>query len=222
MGMTKRADAHHPVVTDADKEIHKQVQETVILARTTQVHVDLHVTNWVNTQQEYSILKTVIEWISGQKVQDLKHLLGKDVNTEEGKTILREWKKLTLYHGALYNYHTPTGKLEDVLWFMVPQAHWVTAMNWCHQDTGYQGQQWMSCLLYDCFWWQGMATQMQKVISSHEWCIKHEGICAKAPMWPIIVTTPLELLHVDFTSIETTMDLDQPPNMVNLLVFFTT
>ena len=33
---------------------------------------------------------------------------------------------------------------------------------------------------------------------------------------PIIVTTPLQLLHVDFTSIETMMELDQPPNMVNL------
>ena len=38
-------------------------------------------------------------------------------------------------------------------------------------------------------------------------------------MWPIIVTTPLESLHVDFTSIETMMELDQPPNVVNLLIF---
>ena len=37
-------------------------------------------------------------------------------------------------------------------------------------------------------------------------------------MWPIIVTAPLELLHIDFTSIKTMMELDQPPNMVNLLV----
>ena len=37
-------------------------------------------------------------------------------------------------------------------------------------------------------------------------------------MQPIIATTPLELLHIDFTSIEMTMELDQPPNMVNILV----
>ena len=30
-------------------------------------------------------------------------------------------------------------------------------------------------------------------------------------VWPIIVTAPLELLHIDFTSIETMMELDQPP-----------
>ena len=35
----------------------------------------------------------------------------------------------------------------------------------------------------------------------------------------IIASTPLELLHVDFTSIEMTMELHQPPNVVNVLVF---
>ena len=38
-------------------------------------------------------------------------------------------------------------------------------------------------------------------------------------MEAIIVTTPLEFLHVDFTSIKTMMELDQPPKVVNLLVF---
>ena len=52
---------------------------------------------------------------------------------------------------------------------------------------------------------------MQKVISNCEQFIQHEGTHAKAPMQPIIVTAPLELLHIDFTSIETTMELDQPP-----------
>ena len=43
--MTERADAHHSVVADTDEEIDKQVQETVILVRAAQVHVDLHVTD---------------------------------------------------------------------------------------------------------------------------------------------------------------------------------
>ena len=38
-------------------------------------------------------------------------------------------------------------------------------------------------------------------------------------MWPIIVTAPVELLHIDFTNIETAMELDQPPDVVNILVF---
>ena len=113
----------------------------------------------------------------------------------------------------------PTGKLKEVFQFVVPKAHQVAAMNCCHQDAGHQGQQQILCLLHDWFWWPGMAAQMQKVICSFEQCIQHEGICVKAPMWPIIVTTPLELLHVYFTSIETTMELNQPLKVVNLLVF---
>ena len=60
----------------------------MILARTAQAHVNLHVTDWLTIQQEDPILKAVIEWISNRKVQDLKHLLGDDANTEEGKTFL--------------------------------------------------------------------------------------------------------------------------------------
>ena len=38
-------------------------------------------------------------------------------------------------------------------------------------------------------------------------------------MQPIVATTPLELQYIDFMSIEMTMELDQPLNMVNILVF---
>ena len=96
----------------------------------------------------------------------------------------------------------------------------MAAMNGCHQDAGHQGQWWMLCLLHDQLWWPDMATQIQKVICSCEQCIQPEDSHVKTPAGPIIVTTPLELLHVDFTSIETTMEFDQPPNAVSLLVFY--
>ena len=38
-------------------------------------------------------------------------------------------------------------------------------------------------------------------------------------MQPIIATASLELLYMDFRSIEITMELDQPPNVVSILVF---
>ena len=78
----------------------------------------------------------------------------------------------------------------------------------------------MLYLLHDQLWWPGMATQMQKTVSNCEQCIQHEGTHAEAPMWPIIVTAPLELLHMlTLPAYETTMELEQTPNVVNLLVF---
>ena len=81
----ERADAQDLAVAKGDEEIHKQVQKNVILARATQTSVNLHVTDWVTTQQEDPIPETTFKWISNQKLQDLKHLLGDDTDTEEGK-----------------------------------------------------------------------------------------------------------------------------------------
>ena len=122
-------------MSKVDKEIHKPVQETVILGQAS--CIDLHVTDWVTPQQEDPILKIMIELISGQTVQYLKHLLGDNANPEESKTILQEYKKLTLYQGPLYHHHIPSGKLEEVLQFVVTTAEWVAAMNGCHQDAGH-------------------------------------------------------------------------------------
>ena len=47
-----------------------------------------------------------------------------------------------------------------------------------------------------------MAMQMQKVISSCKRCIQHEGAQAKAPLQTILVTSPLELLHVDLPALK--------------------
>ena len=45
-----------------------------------------------------------------------------------------------------------------------------------------------------------------------------EGVVVKAPLCPIKVDVPLKLVHVDFTSIELTMELNQPPSVKNILV----
>ena len=60
---------------------------------------------------------------------------------------------------------------------------------------------------------------MKQVIKTCKCCPQYEGGNPKAPLCPIVATTPLDLLHVDFTSFETTMELDQLPRVANVLVF---
>ena len=80
LGTIGRADAHDPVVAEADEEMHKQVWQTAVQTRATHTLVNLQVTDWLAAQQQDPILKTVIKWTSMWKVQDLKHLLGDDTN----------------------------------------------------------------------------------------------------------------------------------------------
>ena len=64
-----------------------------------------------------------------------------------------------------------------------------------------------------------MAKQMRQVLKACRHCLQHEGSTSKAPLCPIVATAPLDLLHVDFTSIETMMELDKSPQVANVLVF---
>ena len=64
-----------------------------------------------------------------------------------------------------------------------------------------------------------MAKQMRQVIRACKHCLQYEGGTPKAPLCPIVATAPLDLLHVDFTSIETTLELNQLPRVTNVLVF---
>ena len=64
-----------------------------------------------------------------------------------------------------------------------------------------------------------MVNQMRQVIKTCRHCLQYEGTTPKAPLCPIVATAPLDLIHVDFTSIETTMELDKSPRVANVLVF---
>ena len=64
-----------------------------------------------------------------------------------------------------------------------------------------------------------MAKQMRQVIRACKCCLQYEGGTPKAPLCPIVATTPLDLLHVDFTSLESTLELNQLPRVANVLVF---
>ena len=64
-----------------------------------------------------------------------------------------------------------------------------------------------------------MAKQMRQTFRAYTCCLQYEGGLSKAPLCPRVATAPLDLLHVNFTSIETTLEPNQLPRVANILVF---
>ena len=112
---------------------------------------------------------------------------------------------------TLYLYSTPKGENEDLLLFMVQKAHQAAALNGCHWDAGHQGHGRTLSLLHEYFWWPGMAKWIRQTIRACTHCLQYEGGFPKAPLCPIVAMAPLDLLHVDFTGIETTMEPNKSP-----------
>ena len=61
--------------------------------------------------------------------------------------------------------------------------------------------------------------QMRQSIRTCTQCLQHEGGLLKAPLYSIMATAPLDLIHIDFTSIEATLEPNQSPRVTNILVF---
>ena len=153
------------------------------------------------------------------KNTDLKTLLGEHASSVDGWLVWRNHQNFMIHQKALYPCMTPKGESWDVMLFMVPRVHWVATLNGYHQDVGHQGHDHTMSLLQECFWWLGMTSQMQQAIRNCTYCLQHEGSLPRVPSHPIVATAPLDLLHVDFTSIETTLEPKQSPRVTNVLVF---
>ena len=124
-----------------------------------------------------------------------------------------------IHQKALYLCSMPKDENENLLFFIVPKAHQVTTLNRCHRDAGHQGCDHTLSLLQEHFRWLGMNNQMWQSIRTCVHCLQHEGSLSKAPLYPIMATALLNLVHVHFTSIETTLELNKSPKVANVLVF---
>ena len=113
----------------------------------------------------------------------------------------------------------PKGETKDLLLFIAHKAHCVATLNGCHRDAGHQGHDCTLSLLWECFWWPGMVNQMQQSIKSCAHCLQHEGNLPNEPLHQIVATVPMDLLHVDFTIIQMTLELNRLPKVANVLVF---
>ena len=183
------------------------------------LHNKMHVTNWATAQKEDPKLDAVLQWLESKKKTDLRTLLGEQASSEEGQMVWRNCQNFTTLQGTLYLCSAPKGENEDLLLFVVPKMHKTAALNGCHRDAGHQGCDHTLSLLQEHFWWPGMVKQMRQVIKACRYCLQYEGGTLKAPLSPIVATTPLDLLRVDFTNIETTLELNQSPRVANVLVF---
>ena len=181
--------------------------------------IQTHVMDWAEVQREDPVLSAVLDWLKAQKRTDLKASSGEASLQQRRPNDPMEMTRFCGPSGSLIPALNAQGKAKNLLLFVVPKAHCIATLNGYHRDAGHQGCDHILSLLMEHFWWTGMVNQIWKSIKNSICCLQHEGKLPKVPLYPFVATTPLDLLHVDFTSTEMTMELNQPPRVTNVLVF---
>ena len=74
----------------------------------------------------------------------------------------------------------------------------------CHDDLGYLGIERTLDLLRDQFYWPSMMEDMTRHIRQSERCLQFKGSPDRGPMENVNATYPMELVHMDYLTIEAT------------------
>jgi len=124
-----------------------------------------------------------------------------NITSREGRMLLREYHKLIIRRGALYRKVTD----DDVrrLQLVLPSAFREKAMRCAHNDMGHLGRERSTDVLRQRVYWPNMIADMQQWIRSCERCIRRKAPTnAKAHLVSIHTTQPLELVCMDYLSLE--------------------
>ena len=145
-------------------------------------------------------LSVIIKLIESGQLQKRK-LHGKD--SPEVKSLLRIRKGLKLFKDILYRKsYSDNSSSKKVLWqLVVPKAHRSRALAGCH-DVGHQGRMRTLSLLRERFFWPGMQTEATQYLLQCTRCFRRKALSQVAPLQPIHVAQPLELVHMDYLSLE--------------------
>ena len=216
-----RAEANDPRVTEeyerAEGEIIMQAQ---MLAETKKNYQNLANSQWVVTQWGDRAIRLVMDWLKRRKDDNwtLDQYMKHQVHDAERCIYATRQKDFVLWRNLLYLKITPKRSNEDVLVFVVPGLKWQTAIDGCHQYLGHQGRDHTLSLLRERFWWPGMAQGMMLSVHNCEKCHIFEAKPQIPPMEPILCTKPLDLVHINYMSMEVTVGVKEKLVVKNVLV----
>ena len=184
----------------------------------------MYIVDWEEAQEVDATLAACHKWLHLRKDTSLpkwdaflKECLGVEAETEQGKMFFHICNSLVLNKGLMYVSTTPKGET-GVVTFVVPVGQHQMALNGVHHDAGHQGQQRTLALIQERFWLPMMVEDCHVIVRGCLCCQAFEEEVPKAPLCPIRPYAPLELVHLDYTSIESTMELNKSPVVKNVLM----
>ena len=120
------------------------------------------------------------------------------------KSLLRIKKSLVLTKGILFRKsYTDNTSSKKIIWqLVVPKTHRHKAILGCHDEIGHQGRVRTLSLLRERFFWPGMQVEAIQHIAKCSRCLKRKSTPQVAPLQPILVSQPLELVHLDYLTLE--------------------
>ena len=122
-------------------------------------------------------------------------------NPSAHRTLHQMWDQLKLHDGKLVREATVEGSVRQQL--VLPYRYISEVLNSLHNEVGHQGRDRTLSLVRDRFVWPGMASDVENWVKQCRRCICRKALSSREPLVNIRTTQPLELVSMDFLSLET-------------------
>ena len=151
--------------------------------------------DWKIEQEDDPIIGPVIEAIQNKTSNTTGF-------SDESKRLFRNRSHLLFRCGLLYKKIFDSQQQENKFQFVLPKSYWKQSLEACHDNMGHLGMERTTSLLRDRFYWPSMIEDIEHHIRSCPHCLRFKTQPEKTELNPIIATRPLELVHIDYLTIE--------------------
>ena len=216
-----RAEGDNPrVVQEHEKAEGEIIIQAQMLVETKRNYQNLADSQWVVTQCGDRAIRLIMDWLKRKKDDNrtLDQYLKHHIPDAERHIYAARQKDFVLRRNLLYLRVTPKRSNEDVLVFVVPGLKCQVVIDGCYRYLGHQGRDLTLSLLKERFWWPGMAQRMMMSVRNCPKCRTFEAKPQIPPMEPILGTEPLDLVHIDYVSMEVMVGVTEKPVVKNVLV----
>ena len=134
------------------------------------------------------------------------------------------WKmkgELCVVDKLLYRKIFSTRLDQTIHQFVLPKTFRSRTISICHDDYGHLGIDRVTQLLQDRFFWPKMTVDVRNYIMQCDRCIRFKQPQEKAPLCPLEITYPFELIHLDFLTIGGKKDAKKEINILVVTDHFT-
>jgi len=183
--------------------------ETLVLSEDAQTHpyntekdvrgfTEFKYIDWKREQTSDKVIGRLIELL-----RNGSNRRGEALKAEAPEIIkyLKEWKKLSLIDDVLYRTTILNGETTRQL--VIPLLFRDYVLKCLHDNSGHQGRDRTLSLVRSRFFWSGLEADVEKKVKQCERCIKYKTSPKRsAELVNIISNQPLELLCIDFLSLE--------------------
>ena len=122
--------------------------------------------------------------------------------TKEDVVMRKSFRNFILKRGIIYRKcHQDDRTIEQLV---IPQIYRKQVLTGLHTDVGHPGRDRTLRLLRERFFWPGLSADVEKFASGCDRCIRRKSnINTRAPLVSVTTTYPLELICMDFLTLET-------------------